>query len=89
MEIEAVKVHDLVPSSYEIVHELCLRVGCPVDLGESTKLRIGPEDEIDTGAVPFEIAGFSVATLEDFSVFCDGFPFRAHVKEVEKVVVGK
>src|SRR5215475_2423525 len=49
-EIEAVRVHHLVPRGHEVVHELCLRVAGAVHLGERPELRVRPENEVDTGA---------------------------------------
>ena len=37
-EIEAVSIHDLVPRSDEVMHELLLRVALPIDFCKSTKL---------------------------------------------------
>ena len=37
-KVEAVKVHDLVPRSHKIVHELFLRVLASVDFGQGPEL---------------------------------------------------
>jgi hypothetical protein len=55
-EVKAVKVHYLVPCRYKVVQELLLRVLTSVDFRQSPELRVRTENEIDTGAGPFEFA---------------------------------
>src|SRR5581483_7870870 len=45
-EIEAVEVHHLGPRRREVLHELLLRVGTGIDLGEGAQLRVRAEDQI-------------------------------------------
>ena len=49
-EVEAVKVHYLVPHRYKVVQELLLGVLTSVDFRQGPKLGVRTEDEVDTGA---------------------------------------
>ena len=51
-EVEAVKVHYLVPRRYEVVHELLLGVLASVDFRQGPELGVRTENEVDTGAGP-------------------------------------
>src|SRR5436190_5786527 len=48
-DVEAVQVHDLVPRSHEVTHELLLRVVARVDLGDGPELGVRAEDQVDGG----------------------------------------
>ena len=61
-QVETVQVHDLVPGRHEVSNELLLRVARPVNFRQSLELRVGTEDQIDTGTGPLGLAGFR---LED------------------------
>jgi len=47
--VEAIKVHHLAPRCNKVLHERLLTIAGRVDLGNSTELRVGSEDEIDDG----------------------------------------
>jgi hypothetical protein len=51
-EVEPIEIHDLVPGSDEVAHELLLAVGRCVDLGDSAELRVRAEHEVDGGRRP-------------------------------------
>jgi len=56
-QVEAVKVHYLVPGCHEIVQEFFLGIGTSVHFRQGAQLGVRTENEVDTGAGPFEIAG--------------------------------
>src|SRR5262245_11841519 len=62
-KVEAIVVHDLVPRSHEVTHELLLRVLLCVNLGDGSELGVVAENEVDGGAGPLELACGAVATL--------------------------
>ncbi|MGD9362533.1 MAG: hypothetical protein PVH85_26955, partial [Desulfobacterales bacterium] len=62
-KVEAVKVHDLVPCCYEVMHEHILGVLTSVDFGDGPQLGVRTEDEIDSGAGPLEFAACAITTL--------------------------
>src|SRR5207249_7750870 len=64
-KVEAIVVHDLVPRSHEITHELLLRVLLCVNLGEGSELGVRPEDEVDGGAGPLDLARLAIARSEE------------------------
>jgi len=68
-EVEAVKVHYFVPSRYEVVQELLLRVLTGVNFRYGPQLGVRTENEVDSCASPLEFARFAVATLEHVVVF--------------------
>ena len=55
-EVEAVKVHYLVPRRYKVVQELLLGVLTSVDFRQGSELGVRTEDEVDTGTGPLEFA---------------------------------
>ncbi len=55
-KIEAIKIHDLIPRSNEVTHELLLGVVTPVDFSDRPKLRVRTEYEVDAAAGPLELA---------------------------------
>src|SRR5687767_10676418 len=62
-EVEPIEVHDLVPRSDEVTHELLLRVVLCVDLRDGSELGIRTEDEVGSGGGPLELARHSVPAL--------------------------
>lgn len=63
--IEAVGVHDLRPSGYEILRELRPCVGRGIRLHEGAKLRMRAEDQVDARARPPGLAGLPVVPRID------------------------
>ena len=88
-EVEAVKVHYLVPHRYKVVQELLLRVLTSVDFRQGPELGVRTEDEVDTGAGPLEFARCAITTLEHVFVFRGCLPRRAHVEQVHEEVIGE
>jgi hypothetical protein len=88
-EVEAIEIHNLVPCSDEITHELLLGIDAPVDLGDRPEFGVRAEDEVDPGAGPPELSSFATATLEDILGVRDRSPFRRDVEQVHKEVVGQ
>src|SRR6266571_2842186 len=86
-KVEAIVVHDLVPRSHEITHELLLRVLLCVNLGEGSELGVRPEDEVDGGAGPLHRAGGAIATLVHVRSRGGWLPLRADVEQVYEEVV--
>merc|ERR1712169_117597 len=52
LEIEAVKVHDLVPYSDKVLNKLLLAVGLAVDLSNGAQLSVRAEDKVCTSTRP-------------------------------------
>src|SRR5438093_6319522 len=85
-KVEAIVVHDLVPRSHEITHELLLRVVLCVNLGEGSELGVVAEDEVDGGAGPLRRAGGTIATLVHALIRTGCLPLCAHVEQVHEEV---
>jgi hypothetical protein len=88
-EVEAVKVHDLVPRRDKVVHELLLGVLASIDFRQGPELGVRTEDEVDTGAGPLEFARCAITTLEHVFVFRGCLPLRAHVEQIHEEVIGE
>jgi hypothetical protein len=88
-EVEAVKVHYLIPRRYEVAQELLLGVIACVDFRQGPELRVRTEDEVDTGTGPLEFARFAISTLEYIFVFRGCLPYCAHVEQVHEEVIGE
>src|SRR5512136_2334273 len=88
-KVEAVKVHDLVPRRYKVVHELLLGVLTAIDLRDGPELGVRTEDEVDTGAGPLEFARGAITTFEHVCVFRGCLPRRAHVEQIHEEVIGE
>ena len=73
-EIEAVKIHYLIPSCYKILNELLLGIITCIYLCYSPKLRIRTENQVNSCTGPLEFACFIISSLEDVSVFRGRFP---------------
>src|SRR3974390_3673248 len=78
-EVVAVEVHDFVPRCYKVSHELLLGVGTSVNFRQGPELGVRTEDEVHTGAGPFDFARSTVAAFKHVGVFRDRLPLRAHV----------
>ena len=68
-EVEAVKVHYLIPRRYEVAQELLLGVIACVDFRQGPELRVRTEDEVDTGTGPLEFTAGAITTFEYVFVF--------------------
>ena len=88
-EVEAVKVHYLVPYRYKVVQEFLLGVLTSVDFRQGPELGVRTEDEVDTGAGPLEFARGAITTLEHVFVFRGCLPRRAHVEQIHEEVIGE
>src|SRR5437764_9172516 len=88
-KVEAIVVHDLVPRSHEITHELLFRVLLCIKLGDGSELGVRAEDEVDGGAAPLDLARLAVATLVHVLIRTGCLPFRAHVEQVHEEVIGQ
>ncbi len=88
-EVEAVKVHYLVPYCYKVLHELLLGVLTSVDFRQGPELGVRTEDEVDTGACPLESARCPITALEHVFVSRGCFPRRAHVEQIHEEVIGE
>src|SRR5438552_14841515 len=77
-EVEAIEVHDLVPRSHEVTHELLLRVVACVDLRDGSELGVRTEDEVDGGGGPLGLARREIATLVQVLRRRGCLPLRAH-----------
>src|SRR5579871_5934971 len=62
-ELKAVEVHHLGPCRHEVGHKFLLRIGACIDFRNGAELRVRAEDQVDTGAGPFELACLAVAPL--------------------------
>src|SRR5215813_3312819 len=88
-EIKAVEVHHLRPRSYEVTHELLLRVLLCVNLGEGSELGVRAEDQVDGGAGPLRRAGGAIAPLVHVLTRVGSLPLCAHVQQIHEEVVGQ
>ena len=88
-EVEAVKVHYLVPHRYKVVQELLLGVLTSIDFRQGPELGVRTEDQVDTGARPFEFARCAITTLEHVFVLRGCLPRRAHVEQIHEEVIGE
>ena len=67
-EVEAVKVHDLVPGRDKVTHKLFLVVVLGIDFGKSTQLRVETKYQIHAGAGPLQLARLGVAAFEGITL---------------------
>ena len=88
-EVEAIKVHYLVPHRYKVVQELLLGVFTSVDLRQGPELGVRTEDEVNSGGGPLEFACCAITTFEHIFVYRYCFPRRAHVEQIHEEVVGE
>ena len=88
-EVEAVKVHYLVPHRCKVVQKLLLGVFTTIDFRDGPELGVRAEDEVDTGAGPLEFARCSITTLEHVIVIRGCLPCSIHVEQVHEEVIGK
>ena len=65
IEVEAIKVHDLIPSCHEVPDKLLLRIVTSVDFRDSSKLRVRTENEIDGSGGPLHFACLAVPSFEE------------------------
>src|SRR5688500_5882465 len=88
-EVVAIQVHDLVPCSHKVFHELLLRSRAAVDLCEGTQLRVRTEDQVDACSGPLERVRLAVAAFVQTSFTGGRLPLRAHVQQVDEEVVSQ
>jgi hypothetical protein len=88
-DIETIKVHHFGPGCHEVLDKLLLTICASIDLGQCPELGVRTEDEIDTRAGPPGFASLAIVALEHVGVFRYRLPLRAHVKQVDKEVVGE
>src|SRR5437016_3783906 len=55
-QVVAIEIHDLVPGSHEVTHELLLRVVTRVDLRQRSELRVRAEHEIGGCGAALQLA---------------------------------
>ncbi len=55
-EVEAIKIHHLVPRSHKVTHKRLLRVVTCIDFRDGSELGVRTEDEVDGGTGPLELA---------------------------------
>lgn len=84
-----VEIYDLAPCLDEVLHEVLGAVGAGVDLGERAKLRVRSEHEVCARALPLDLAGVDVASLEGALVIRGGLPDGVVIEEVDEEVVGQ
>src|SRR5262249_32310315 len=88
-QVEAVKIHHLVPRSHEVTHERLLPVIAAIDFRDGSELGVRTEDEIDGGTSPLDLTRPAVTSLVGV-IALGGFPpLRTHVEQVHEEVVGQ
>jgi hypothetical protein len=87
-QIEAVKVHDLIPHSNEVLDELLLSVRAGVDLSSRAELRVRANDKIGASGGPL-LVGLAVDTLESLAALVGRAPRDVGVKDVDEELVGE
>src|ERR1700757_2904897 len=73
-QVKPVKVHHFGPGFNKVVYKLLSCIPTSIYLGNSTKLGVGTEDKIGTGAGPFDLAARPVGTREHFPGIRGGRP---------------
>ncbi len=74
------------PRHNKVLHELLLRVGAGIDLGQGAQLGVRAEDQVGPGTGPFDRARF-VEGLEYVLRFLVQSPLRAHLQQIDEEVV--
>src|SRR4051794_17266110 len=85
--VVAIKVHDLVPRSREVLDERLLRVVTCIDFRKCPELGVGAETEIDSRAGPLEFVRRSIAALIHAFRYRRGIPRRVHVEQVDEEII--
>jgi hypothetical protein len=88
-EVEAIKIHHLVPRSHKVMDERLLRVAACIDFRKGAELGVRTEDEIDSSADPFEFARRPIAPFKH--VFRRGglLPLGVHIEKIHKKIIGQ
>jgi len=87
--VKAVKVHNLVPHSREVLVELLLRIRASVDLSNSAELGVRTDDEVGAGALPLLLLGLAIDAVETLLILALRVPEGVDVEEVDEPVVGE
>ena len=88
-EVETVKVHDLAPRRGKVFYELLLGVRASVGFRQGPELGVRTEDQVDTGAGPFDLARLPVTPLVHAFSVSGRLPLRAHVEKVDEEVISE
>ena len=88
-EIEAIEIHDLVPSSHEVAYKGLLRVVTCIDLRDGPELRVRAKDEVNSGAGPLDLPSRAIASLEHAFGCVGRLPCRAHVEQVDEEIMSQ
>lgn len=89
LDVEAVEVHDLGPSSNEILDKLVLGISATVNLRNSTELGVGSEDQVGTGGSPLGRLGGTVGGSPELALAVLLAPLEVGGEEVDEKVVGQ
>src|SRR5205823_3312788 len=86
-KVVAIEVHDFVPRSDEVTHELLLSVVARVKLCERAELRMCAEHEVGRRGGPLLFAGRAIATLVHILIRPRWSPRGADVEQIHEEVV--
>src|SRR5215831_9027335 len=88
-EVIPIEVHDLVPGCHEVTHESLLPVITGVDLGDCTKLRVRPKNEVRGRGGPLDLARSTISSFVGVLGGCRRPPCRAGIEQVHEEVVSQ
>ena len=87
-EIEAVKVHHLVPYADEVLHKLRFCIFTCIDFRDRPELRVRAEEQVNSRGGPFEFAGPAIVSLVDATGAVGSWlPPRVHVEQVNEEII--
>ena len=86
-DIKAVQIHNLDPSSDEVLNETVLTARRSVDLRDGAKFRVRAEDEIVAGSLPLLLTSLAVLAGVNLVIAC--LPLGLGVKKVDEEVIGE
>src|SRR5262252_11200968 len=87
LKIKTIEVHNLRPRSYEVTHELLLRVVLCVNLSKRSELGVRAKDQVDGGACPLLRAGGAITPLVHVRIRGGCLPLCTHVQQIHEEVV--
>ncbi len=88
-EVEAIEVHDFVPSGDEVFDEFSRGIVAGIDFGNGPELGVGAENQVGATGSPFDGARGAVFSFEEVIALFGFFPFHGQVEEVGEEVIAK
>jgi hypothetical protein len=88
MQVVEVKVHDLIPRGYEVLHEDLLRVGRCINFRDGPELRVETEDQVHTRGGPRDLTCPAIQPLNKPSEVEDAFHSVAMSSRLSSPLLG-